>query len=82
MNVITVNNKAYQVKKTFPNHQIDDMELLSEVKGRWGADSIINQKSTGIIYLVETIKDAEILEEWVDGEPVKAIETKESGSSE
>lgn len=80
MTAINVNDKAYVIKKSFPHHQVkDNMDTLSEVKGYWGADTVINQKSKGVIHLCETIQDATILEEWEGDEPIKL---KESGSSE
>ena len=66
--ILKVDDTAYLVKEVFPLNRIKDMELLKEIKGLWDATSVIVQKSTRKVYLVEKIEDVEILEEWTDND--------------
>lgn len=59
MRILKANGNAYLVKRVFPISKIKDEELLSEIKGFWGADSIIKNKRSNQLFLTEKIRDVE-----------------------
>lgn len=61
--ILKVNDVAYLVKKSIPLYRVKDMELLKEVKGFWGATSVIVENSNKTVYLTERIKEVEVLDE-------------------
>lgn len=65
MHVIAANDNRYVVKKAFNLNKIKDMELLSEIKGFWGATTVIKDKNRNAVLLCEKIQEANIIEETV-----------------
>lgn len=76
MKLLSVNDNRYIIKAVFSTSRIKDMKLLKEIKGFWGATSIINDKRSRQTFLVEKINDAVILEEWDESDNLKEIENK------
>jgi hypothetical protein len=75
-NLIIINNELYQVKRTFKSdggfNKVVESVSVEEILSNYHCDKLL-RGSNGIYYLVNEIKDAEIIETPIENE-IRTIE--------
>jgi uncharacterized protein with ACT and thioredoxin-like domain len=63
---IEINDTKYVIRKTFSLDMVKDINILTELKWMFGADTVIKSEQHNKVFLVNKIDDAIILELFED----------------
>jgi hypothetical protein len=63
MEIVSVGDQRYLVKRKFSKERIKDIKLLTEIKSFFGADTVLQHPTQNLVILAVKIEDAIILEE-------------------
>jgi hypothetical protein len=66
MEIIEVNGNKYLVKRRFSKDRIKDIGVLSELKGFYISDVLLQSTQHNTVILAQKIQDAHILEETIN----------------
>lgn len=63
---LEINDTKYVIRKTFSLDMVKDINILTELKWMFGADTLIKSEPHNKVFLVNKVDDAVILEDTED----------------